>query len=135
MKFIGKIQLILAALLLFVTPTVFANVSMYGSTLHPAPADIVKSLLHPPTDISVINATPNYFYVIVPNSPVNDYLRPGFNDHIYNYDPNIYYTYIILQDIYHNTFYSNSIVCPLAIISVTGNVGNYRINYDDDLCR
>ena len=106
--------------------------SSYGSTLHPIQS-VVANMLHPPTDITVINASSNYIYAVVPNSPVNDYLSPGYNDHIYNYDSSVYSTYLVLQDPYRRTFYSN-VVCRLAIVTVHGYTGNYTVNTDSDLC-
>jgi hypothetical protein len=101
----------------------------YSSTLHPAS----ESLMHPHTDITVINASTSGIYAIVPNSPINDYITPGYNDHIYNSDPNLWWTYLVLQDTYRTTFYSAS-VCREAIVTVYGSVGHYRINVDSDLC-
>lgn len=105
----------------------------YSSTLHPQAANSSASLLHPPTDITVINASANPIYAVVPNSPVNDYLTPGYNDHIYNYDPNLWYTYLVLQDAYRTTFFSAN-VCRLAIVTVYGYTGNFSWNIDTDLC-
>lgn len=106
--------------------------SQYSTTLHPIQST-VANMLHPPTDITVVNASSSYLYAVVPNSPVNDYLSPGFNDHIYNYDPNLYTTHLVLQDPYRRTFYSN-VVCRLAIVTVYGYSGNYTVNTDSDLC-
>lgn len=106
--------------------------SQYSSTLHPQ-AGQANTLLHPPTDITIINATSDYIYAIVPNSPVYDYITPGYNDHIYNYSPDLMSTYVILQDAYHNTIFSNN-VCRLAIMTVYGYAGQYSINIDTDLC-
>jgi len=111
------------------------NLNQYGSTLQPLTSNTVNSKLHPPTDITVMNASAGYIYVMVPNSPVYDFIRPGPPaDHIYNYDPSIAFTNIVLQDPYRNTFYS-AYVCRLALITVFGSMGNYSISYDDDLCR
>lgn len=105
----------------------------YSSTLHPQSASSGASLLHPPTDITVINASSSSIYAVVPNSPVNDYLTPGYNDHIYNYDPNLFYTYLVLQDAYRATFFAGN-VCRLAIVTVYGYTGNFSWNIDSDLC-
>ena len=131
----SKLAMTIAGALMFCTSVCSAAQAnnQYGSTLHPIQASITANLLHPPTDITVINASTNYIYAVIPNSPVNDYLRPGFNDHIYNYDPNIFSTYLVLQDVYHRTFYSSS-VCRLAIVTVYGYTGNYTVNTDSDLC-
>tara|TARA_R110000868_G_scaffold323928_5_gene584853 strand:- start:693 stop:1103 length:411 start_codon:yes stop_codon:yes gene_type:complete len=105
----------------------------YSSTIHPATNSASNSLLHPPTDITIINASTDYIYALVPGSPVNDLLRPMSNDHIYSYDPNLRYNHIVLQDAYRNSFY-DYMVCRLAIITVHGYAGNYTITTDDDLC-
>ena len=107
------------------------SLSDYYSTMHPK-ASVAggKNLLHPNTDISVINATSSYIYVVVPGA-INDYLNPGYNDHIYS--PNGYDTYLVLQDPYRNTFLAAN-VCRLAIVTAYGYPGNYRWNIDDDLC-
>jgi hypothetical protein len=126
-----KITSVLFALLLSTSAfSTTAINSQYGSTQHPLQT---KNLLHPPTDITVVNASGSYFYAIVPNSPISDYITPGTNDHIYNYNPNIYTTWVVLNDVYGNTFYSNN-VCREAIITVAGYTGNFRINTDTDLC-
>lgn len=104
----------------------------YSSTMHPSTAS-QSTLLHPPTDITVINASSSYIYAVVPNSPINDYLTPGYNDHIYNYDPNLWWTNLVLQDNYRATFF-NANVCRLAIVTVYGYTGNFKINVDTDLC-
>jgi hypothetical protein len=103
--------------------------SQYSSTLHPLP----NSMLHPPTDITIANATYDFIYAQVPNTTINDPVRPGTNDHIYNSDPNVYSVYIVLRDYRNNVFYSN-VVCRLAIVTVSGTIGYYRVNTDSDLC-
>jgi len=105
----------------------------YSSTFHASSTTAQATLVHPPTDITVINASSNFIYVTVPNSPINDYLQPGYNDHVYNYDPNLWFTYLVLQDQYRATFYSAN-VCRLAIVTVYGYTGHFRINVDSDLC-
>src|SRR6185295_5565392 len=102
----------------------------YSSSIQPSSK---SPMFHPPTDITVINASSNGIYVTVPNSPVNDYLNPGYNDHVYNRDPNLWYTYLVLQDQYRGTFYAAN-VCRLAIVTVYGYTGHFRINTDSDLC-
>lgn len=131
MKKISLFSLIFATLL-FSSSIFAANTALktYGSTLHPAAG---AALLHPPTDITIINATNDGIYAVVPGSPIYDYLNPGFNDHIYNSDPNNWYTFLVLQDPYRNQFFSGT-VCRLAIVTVYGYRGNYRINTDSDLC-
>lgn len=109
------------------------GLSSYYSSQHPAPKASLSTMMHPPTDITVINASTNSIYAIIPGSPVNDLLYSGQNDHIYGYDPNIYYTHLVLQDPYHSTFFSTP-VCRLAIVTVYGSPGNYRIVTDSDLC-
>jgi len=133
-----KIYKLLAVCFSFVLSTslAFASTSSlneYYSTMHPSTSNAIKNMLHPPVDITIINATSNYIYVVVPNSPVNDYISPGYNDHIHNYDANVWNTYVVLQDAYRNTFYTNT-VCRLAILTVYGYPGNYRENLDTDLC-
>lgn len=105
----------------------------YTSTLHPAAGMTANATLHPPTDITIINATNNYIFAVVPGSPINDTLSPGFNDHIYNNNPSAWTTYLMLQDPYRNTFFANN-VCRLAIVTVYGAPGAYRLNIDSDLC-
>lgn len=102
----------------------------YSSSLHPT---FAANLLHPLTDITVVNASSSYIYAVVPNSPINDYVSPGRNDHIYNNDPNVWNTYLVLQDSYRSTFYSAN-VCRLAIVTVYGTNGHFTINNDTDLC-
>lgn len=126
----------LCAVALTLSSTAFAanpTLNQYSSTMHPQSGNVLNTLLHPPTDITVVNASGDYIYAVVPYSPVNDYLSPGFNDHIYNNDPNVWNTYLVLQDVYRNTFYATN-VCRLAIVTVYGYTGNFRINVDSDLC-
>jgi hypothetical protein len=104
----------------------------YSSTMHPS--TVQSNLMHPPTDITVINASSSYIYAVVPNSPVNDYITPGYNDHIYNYDPSLFWTYLVLQDTYRTTFYAQN-VCREAIVTVYGYTGHFTINVDSDLCK
>ena len=132
MKRISLFSLISAAVIC--SSSVFASATalqQYGSTMHPMVGK--ASLLHPPTDITVVNASSSYFYAVVPNSPINDYLTPGFNDHIYNHDASVWYTNLVLQDVYRGTFF-NFNVCRLAIVTITGYTGNFRYNIDNDLC-
>lgn len=130
-----KINLSLLAVSSLLTASLsFAAVSdsnKYFSTLHPQVKNASIDLLHPPTDISIVNASSNYIYVVVP--PVNDRITPGFNDHIYGYDPTSWQTWITLQDPYRSTFFADY-VCKLAIVTVYGAPGSYRINIDSDLC-
>lgn len=129
-----KLTLVVFALFsTFFSCALFASnidLNQYYSTLHPSSP---KNFMHPPTDISVINATSSFIYVVVPGTSVNDYLTPGFNDHIYGSNPNSFSTYIVLQDPYRNTFFADS-VCRLAIVTAYGNIGSYRLNIDSDLC-
>jgi hypothetical protein len=100
----------------------------------PSAADTTaKSLLHPPTNITVVNASSSYIYVTIPGTAVNDYLRPGINDHIYSNDPNVFYWYLLLKDTYNRAIYSGQ-VCREAIVVVTGYTGNFTFNTDSDLC-
>jgi len=129
-----KITALLSAIMLCSSAYSATQINnQYASTMHPIQTDASMNLLHPPTNISVVNASSDYIYAVVPNSPVNDYVRPGFNDHIYNYDPGVFSTYLVLQDVYRNTFYAQT-VCREAIVVVTGYYRNYRINTDSDLC-
>lgn len=109
-----------------------SNALHYSTTLHPA-KEVVKNLLHPPTDITVINASSSYIYAIVPGSSVNDYIRPMANDHIYSYDPNLLYTHLVIQDAYRSTLY-DYMVCELAVVTVHGSASRFVITTDNDLC-
>lgn len=111
------------------TPTSFSG---YYSSLHPLKARIAKAIIHPPTDITISNASNNMIYAIVPNTPIHDAIYPGNNDHIYNHE-GAFYTSLILQDQYANVFFNNA-VCPLAVMTVYGTFGSYRVNVDNDLC-
>lgn len=134
-----KIYLCLTALLSFAyaafTFAEPATTKGYFSIVRPGIEQSVKNALaHPPTDITIINASSSGIFVVVPNSPINDFVNFGYNDHVYNSDVNSTFTYIVLQDPFHNTFFSSN-VCRLAIITVYGNQGAYRINTDSDLCQ
>jgi len=120
---------------LFMNANVMASgLQGYASSVAGAKAVTHKTAkIHPVTDITVVNASTSGIYAVVPNSPIYDFVAAGFHHHIYNNDPNIYWTYIELRDSYQQTFYTAT-VCPLAIISVMGYTGNYRVNLDDDLC-
>ncbi|MBA3660583.1 MAG: hypothetical protein H0W64_02550 [Gammaproteobacteria bacterium] len=132
-----KIQLCATALMsLFTASVAFASSDMlsnYYSSQRPQATAAIKASLHPPTDITVINASTSHIYAVVPNSPINDLINPGFNDHIYNTNPNVWSTLLVLQDPYRGTFF-NANVCRLAIVTVYGTPGSYRINTDTDLC-
>lgn len=131
-----KISLTLVVIsCLISTASSFANnvdLNIYYSSLH-SKSGLTRTL-HPPTDITIINATSNFIFAVVPGSPVNDCLNSGMNDHIYGYNPNLETTYIVLQDYpYRNTFYADY-VCRLAIVTAYGSPGYYRVNIDSDLC-
>lgn len=116
-------------------PLVFADNAVakgYYSTQHPQTTLSTNQTMFPPTDITVTNASSNTIYVAVPNSPIYDQLYAGSNDHIRH---NTYYgdTFISLQDPNHNEIWSRS-VCRLALVTVYGNPGNYRVNVDRELC-
>lgn len=105
----------------------------YYSTQHPqSVSSKLKVTLFPPTDITLINATSNTIYAIVPGSPIYDAIYPGSNDHIRH---NTMYgdTQIVFQDPYHFNFF-NSFVCRLAVVTVFGQVGSYRVNVDTEYC-
>lgn len=134
MKILNKIAL--ASLLAFSTTWAFAaaDLSGYYSSMHPKTGvALKKAMLHPPTDITIVNASSNYIFAIVPNA-INDMINPGFNDHIYNNNPGVWTTYLVLQDPFHNDFFRDN-VCREAVITVYGGPGSYRINVDNDLCR
>ncbi len=131
-----KIKSILALIstAVIASTSVFAGQSQlqYATTLHPA-KEVAATLLHPPTDITIINASSSYIYAIVPGSSVDDYLRPLSNDHIYSYDPNLLYTHLVIQDAYRSTLY-DYMVCRLAVITVHGSPSRFVITTDNDLC-
>lgn len=110
------------------------SLSDYYTSQHPKTNTAVKNLLHPPTDITVINASSSYIFVHIPGTNIMDLLNPGYNDHIYNWNGNVWYTPLQLQDPYHSAFYNGN-MCRLSIVTVYGNPGHYRINTDDDLCK
>ena len=76
MKYFNSATLFIAALisstLSFADP---GSLSQYYSTKHPQVAS-KNTLLHPNTDITVINATSSYIYAVVPGA-INDYLESG----------------------------------------------------------
>lgn len=106
--------------------------SGYYSSQHPQTTLAAKATLFPPTDITITNASNNTIYAAVPNSPIYDTIYAGNNDHIRH---NTYYgdTFISLQDPNHNQFWSGS-VCRLALVTVYGNPGSYRVNVDREYC-
>lgn len=117
------------------TSLAFATNDGYYSTLHPQTKanKTLNALLFPPTDITVINATSNIVYVIVPGTSINDTLFPSSQpDHIRN-DRGAFNTPIVLQDPNRNTFFSQ-VVCPRAVITTFGNVGSYKVNVDEEYC-
>jgi hypothetical protein len=130
-------RLVLSALvsttLIFSATTFAAPSKQYYSTLGSSKINLSSTMVHPPVDISIINASSSSIYTVVPGSPINDLLNPGYNNHIYNYDNNVYYTYLVLQDVYHNSFYAYN-VCKLAIVTVFGYTGHFTITTDNDLC-
>lgn len=117
------------------TSIAFAGTTLsdFYTTMHPKTNVALKNMIHPPVDVTVINASTSYIYVRVYGTVVHDYLRPGFNDHVYNYDSTMWSVPIMLEDPRGNVFYNEN-VCRLAIVTVYGNPGNYRINTDNDLC-
>ena len=140
-----KIYFCLATLasLMFTSLAFAADASVnsgYYSDLHPKTTlNAAKSNFAPATDIAVVNTTAGLIYAVVPNSPINDALASQANDISQNND-HIHHdtltsdTYIILQDPYRNAFFSKN-VCRLALITVYGNVGSYRVHVDDDQCK
>lgn len=133
-KSLGFAALAISALMMSVSAMAsVSGLQAYGSTQHPAAVSISKNMLHPPTDITVVNASASPIYAVVPNSPVDDYLVTGATTHIYNYDPNLFWTYLVLQDAYGSTFFANN-VCREAIVTVWGYYGNFTIKTDSDLC-
>jgi hypothetical protein len=121
---------------LFLTNSIAAPVTMSGYS-----AQVFKGLtpsfaaasFHPFTDITIVNASSNTIYMVVPNSPVDQGIAPGYNGHIHNNDSNNYNTYVVLLDPSRQTFYAKT-VCRLAILTVRGYQGSYSINEDFDLC-
>ena len=121
---------------LLISPMVFAqNVNMndYYSTQHPqTTANSVKAALFPPTDITLINASSDIIFAIVPGSTINDVIYPTKNDHIRH---NTYagLTHIMMRDPYNGTFFDNYL-CRLAVMTVYGQPGGYQWNIDNELC-
>lgn len=103
-----------------------------GTTLHP-PKNVTTNLLHPPTDITVINASSSYIYFMIPEANISDYISPLGYDHYYNYNPNLQYSHVVLKDAYGYTLY-DYMVCKLGIITVHGNPNSFTITTDNDLC-
>lgn len=110
------------------------NLSSFYSSMHPK-TDVatLKTMMHPPTDVTIVNASSSYIYAGVFGTTIHDFVKPGFNDHIYNYDANIWYTPLLLEDPSGNYFFNQN-VCRLAVVTVYGYPGNYRINTDSELC-
>lgn len=132
MKKIALAALIVSSLLSSTFSFANSIANNYASSLHPKANIAANLMLHPPTDITIINASTNYIYAVIPNF-VNDLITPGNNDHLYGYQEGVWSTYIMLQDPNHNTFFSTN-VCRLAIVTVYGGPGSYRITTDSDLC-
>lgn len=103
--------------------------SGYFSTLHPA-SQLSAAAMVPATDISIINASPSYFYVDVPNA-VYDQVVPGVNDHIRHptYTGN---TFMDFHDYNGNVFWSGSL-CRYAIVTVYGYT-SANVGVDNELC-
>lgn len=116
----------------FAAPSATPKMGGYFTSLHPKSFADAKHVAHPPTDITVINSSSSMFYVTIPNTSIYDALYPGNNEHIYNVY-GAYYTDVVLRDPGHTVFFAN-VVCPLAIMTVTGYPGAYHVTVDSDLC-
>lgn len=122
----------------FLATAAFADANVnsgYFSTQHPAAktaSPAAAKALVPPTDITITNASNSVIFASVPNSPVYDMIYSGTNDHIRH---NSYFgdTHIVLSDPNHNVFF-DSYVCRLAVMTVYGYPGAYRINVDKEYC-
>lgn len=132
------------AFIMFMTilaaPFAFANTSSlnngYYSTQHASVSrnaiKATSNALFPVTDITIVNGTDDTIYAVVPDSPINDTLQPGTNDHI-RHDSFAGRTHIWLQDIFHHTFFSAD-VCRLAVVSVRKEFAHYIVNVDEEYC-
>lgn len=87
---------------------------------------------NPATDILVVNGTNSLMFTEIPGA-FRDANNPEFNDHL-THDTMVGSTHINLQDPYGNTFF-DSWVCRLAVVTVFGNVGSYRVNVDETYCK
>lgn len=128
------LMLIATGLLSVATAAVAGPEDGYFSTLHPlVSATGGKAPRFPATDITVVNASNNVIFAIVPNTPINDLLNPNSQpDHIRN-NNGAFNTTLILQDPYRATF-DQRVVCPRALVTVFGGPGAYRINVDEEYC-
>lgn len=138
-----KILTLLAVLGLLFAPISFAATSKTGgyySTQHPkvatATTAATKSGSYPYTDITVVNSSYDVIYTIVPGTPIDDRVYPNGNDHIYNDDPNIYWTHLVLLDPYRDWIRPifDGTVCSRAIVTVYGGPGNYNTYINSNAC-
>ncbi|OGT45898.1 MAG: hypothetical protein A3E83_02310 [Gammaproteobacteria bacterium RIFCSPHIGHO2_12_FULL_41_20] len=123
-----------AALGIAMAPCAFSqgvDFNGYYSTQHVSKSATANNLV-PPTDITVVNASSDIVYAIVPNSPIHDLIYSGQNDHIRH---NNYYgdTHLVLTDPFSRTLF-DGYVCRLAMVSVSNPFGAYRINVDSEYC-
>ena len=104
----------------------------YYSSQHPSTVVKATTTMFPPTDITVANSSSDGIYVVVPNTPIHDFVYAGNNDHIRH---SSYYgdTHLILEDPYHHVFFDNY-VCRLAVVNVLGQPGAYHLNVDSEYC-
>jgi hypothetical protein len=118
-----------------------ANMSGYYSTQHPKAevnngATAAAAKTYPYTDITIINSSFSVMYATVPGTSIYDMIYPNNSDHIYNDNPNIYWTHIRLldpsQNVYRSIFEGD--VCRRAIITVSGGPGNYTTNVNSSAC-
>lgn len=84
------------------------------------------------TDINVKNISYDNFYVLVPNTTVNDIVPTGFDMHLIH-DTFYGETHLVLKDLYNQNFF-DGYVCRHAKVVVSGSRYNYNINIDRSLC-
>jgi hypothetical protein len=130
MKKLGLSLLALASALWMNAATAAPTVG-YSSAVYQGLTAKINAVIHPNTDITVINASSAEIYMVVPGA-VDRRIERGYNGHIY---ADVFYnTALVLLDPYRHNF-QNINACRLSIITVYGYPGNYALNIDDDLCR
>lgn len=114
-----------------------ANTNGYYSTQHAKTTvgtkAAAKAAFYPYTDISIVNYSYNMIYATVPGTPVYDSIAPYGTDHIYNDNPSIYWTHLVLLDPNHRIFFEHD-VCRRALVTVYGSNGSYTTNINSNAC-
>lgn len=103
----------------------------YSSSLSPKKTGLRAAFSYYASDITVINATSNVIYTVIPDV-INDFTSRDETDHLFHptYAGD---TFLILEDPNHAAFFQSD-VCHLALVIIYGSPGSYTVKVDRSYC-